>query len=128
PRFLDPMLFAHSDTGGALEAGVMNTLLRTTNLTKGASPGSSGPSYLDYNNPILVHELPSFISTTPRATTRKPTTTMPFTLSPILALASVTTSKAQTASSSSIHTVTGDTPTIYAGSSGIKRPDQRPQT
>ncbi|KAG7173540.1 artichoke-like 3 [Homarus americanus] len=130
PRFLDPLLFTAGQTGDALNPGSVNTLLNLANLSETIPPtGNTGPSYLDYNNPILVHELPpalvaaSSTSTTEGTTTSEPQTAPPATSAIVQSssVVSLTTvlpkTEQQAVSSSNIHIVPGNTPTIYAGSS-----------
>ncbi|XP_066948695.1 uncharacterized protein atk [Macrobrachium rosenbergii] len=128
PRFLDPLLFtAGHQGGGALDTGAVNTLLHLTNLSDTIPQGATGPSYLDVDNPIHVHNLHDIDhlqKPTKVTTTEKPPATAGAEQNvEAVKLPSNDQDPQQLLSSSSIHTVTGDTPTIYAGSSGTNHVD-----
>ncbi|KAK7017980.1 hypothetical protein SK128_003665 [Halocaridina rubra] len=122
PRFLDPLLFTGGHSGaGALEPGAVNTLLHLTNLSDTILKGGTGPSYLDVNNPILVHNLQGLSLVSEIPTELSAGEQLPVTASIVqntaeTSLQSANQNQEQLLSSSNIHTVTGDTPTIYAGS------------
>ncbi|XP_068240515.1 uncharacterized protein [Palaemon carinicauda] len=123
PRFLDPLLFtAGHQAGGALDTGAVNTLLHITNLSETIPQGATGPSYLDVDNPIHVHDMHE-IDRLQKPTKLTTTGELPATAGAeqnveAVKLPTNDQDPEQLLSSSSIHTVTGDTPTIYAGSSG----------
>ncbi|KAK3880250.1 hypothetical protein Pcinc_015245 [Petrolisthes cinctipes] len=108
-RFSNPILFSEGHTGS------LDSLLQLTNLT--ADVGIGGSSSVDYANPILVpaNLLPPTFKPKPKPKPNPEAVQNAAASVPISAI-KATTKRPTRPQQQQVNAVTGDTPTIYAGS------------